>query len=110
MKQLLKLFTFFIVVLAITLLNVRVEELKPRTHSLTNVEYSFEHVADQSTPIDSEDESVDIEFHQTEYLIHEQPFILSPETLTALIQGNETVFLSTYIFSIHIPPSTRTLA
>lgn len=104
-----RLFTFFLVLLGITFFNIPAEGQAYKSYSLTSsLEQSADYNSTDDSPsnTDSEEESVEVEFNETEYLIHERPFIHSPETLTHKIQNNPPVFISSYIFSIYIPPLT----
>lgn len=109
MRNFVRLFTFFLVILAITFFNVPAEGPAYKSYSLSSsVDQSVDYSSTDDSPLntESEEESVEVELYETEYLIHERPFIHSPETLTLNIQDNFPVFISSYIFSIYVPPLT----
>jgi len=109
MKQLVKFSILFMVSVSITLLNSPIYELDFKVNNLSSLEHPASSIENSPFDSDSEDDANEIEFHDTEYFaINLVAFV--PKTLNLTTQDDSTVLISSYIFSIFIPPLFNVLS
>lgn len=109
MKKLVKFFTFFMVILSISLLNTTVRDLEYKANALSSLEFST-HSPDSSGDPEADEDPIEAECHQAEHLLHESPFVLISKTRAHSVQGRFHVYISSYISSIYIPPLLNSLS
>lgn len=110
MKVLAQLITFVMIVLSITFLKTSIDLPKvEKQQQSAGIELVLDLADDMADP-EAEDDSNEIEFHETEYFLSSQKFIFPPEVGTHLFLDNYPTFVHTYIHAIYVPPSLHSLS
>ena len=110
MTKVAQIATFIMVVLSISFFMTchKLPQLKSDVSSPVLIIADLEVEIPQSeTENDSPEE---IEFHETEFFITNQKYVFSPTVGRHLFFDNLPVFLSSYIFTIYVPPLLNSLS
>ena len=109
MKVLAQLITFVMIVLSITFLKTSIDLPKVEKQQAAGIELVLDLADDMADP-EADDDSNEIEFHETEYYLSSQKFVFSPVVGTHLFLDNYPTFVHTYIHAIYVPPLTHSLS
>ncbi|WPU63543.1 hypothetical protein [Peredibacter starrii] len=109
MKVLAQLITFVMIVLSITFLKTSIDLPKVEKQQSAGIELVLDLADDMADP-EAEDDSNEIEFHETEYFLSSQKFIFPQEVGTHLFLDDYPTFFHSYINSIYVPPLTHSLS
>ena len=109
MKVLAQLIAFIMIVLSITFLKTSIDLPKVEKQQSAGIELVLDLADDMADP-EAEDDSSEIEFHETEYFLSSQKFVFSPQVGTHLFLDNYPTFVHTYSHSLYVPPLTHSLS